>query len=341
MLNYILTFLAVFGVYLGITAVCEHYGVTTLVFPKYILDPAVGIQFGRSRGPFGDTIGNGGMLLLAFMVLACVTSFLTGPKRVLTFGLTLCVVVGIYFTETRAVWLGLAALMATLMSLRTSMRRTSAAVASIVFVGFLAGAGSKFSVFETTLFGARQDTVEYRLNNFQTAWSAFKINPMFGVGYGRFREVAKRFAEDGASGRGLEDGNHSTALGILAELGITGFGLFVAILVCSGIVCLAAHRRLKDERWELERNFALIGLGVLEVFFILGLTNDLNAVAPVNMATFWFIGTASALESSYNESKSGPNRWGKSELPMGAYAARSQPRYVRNDGAVLETVARG
>src|SRR5207253_622867 len=110
-------FLAALGVYLGVTSVCEHFGVTTLVFPKYILDPKIGIQFGRSRGPFLDTIGNGGMLLVSFLFLAYLSSSLKGFKRAVTFLLTLLVVLGIYFTETRAIWLGLAALTAILSSL--------------------------------------------------------------------------------------------------------------------------------------------------------------------------------------------------------------------------------
>ena len=40
-----------FGVYLGFTAVCEIAQLWSLVFPKYIADPKIGLHFGRARGP--------------------------------------------------------------------------------------------------------------------------------------------------------------------------------------------------------------------------------------------------------------------------------------------------
>ncbi|HEX4998807.1 MAG TPA: hypothetical protein VFY29_11305, partial [Terriglobia bacterium] len=50
----LISVLAAIGVYLGLTGIFEHYSISPLVFPKYILDPSVGIQFERARGPFAS-----------------------------------------------------------------------------------------------------------------------------------------------------------------------------------------------------------------------------------------------------------------------------------------------
>ena len=305
MLQEIRLFLAALGVYLGFTSVFEHFGVSSLVFPKYILDPGVGIHFGRSRGPFLDTIGNGGMLLVSFLLLAYLSSSLRGVRRVVTFLLTLIVVLGIYFTDTRAIWLGLAAIAGTLFSLRTTMRRTSAMVGCAILFGFLSGVAGKFSAYEETLFSRRQNTVDYRLDNYQITWRMFEKNPLFGIGFGRFRqEWPNYFDKVDARTRDLIDGNHTTLLGILAELGITGFAIFAAIIVCSAIVCIAAYRQLNEDRWTFERGFVVIGLCALMSCFILGLTNDLRSAAIVNVSAFWLVGIASGIHSGYLASKS-------------------------------------
>ena len=45
--------------YLGTTAAFETAGLRSLVFPRYIGDPSVGIHFGRTRGPFVQSVAEG------------------------------------------------------------------------------------------------------------------------------------------------------------------------------------------------------------------------------------------------------------------------------------------
>jgi len=305
MLKEIRLFLAALGVYLGVTSVSEHFGLNALVFPKYILDPKLGIQFGRSRGPFLDTIGNGGMLLVSFLFLAYLSSSLQGLKRAVTFLLLLLMVLAIYFTDTRAIWLGLAAITAILLTLRTTMRKTAAMIACVTLCGFLSGAGSKFSAYQETLFSRRQNTVDYRLENYQITWRMFEKNPVFGIGFGRFREEwSNYFDKVDARTRDLVDGNHTTLLGILAELGIVGFAAYVAILACLGIICVTAYRRLDEDSWAFERGFVVIASGAFTSLFVLGLTNDLRSTGIVSVCAFWLVGIASSMHCSYLASKS-------------------------------------
>jgi putative inorganic carbon (hco3(-)) transporter len=71
----LLVILTVTGAYLGLTALFETLHVNALVFPKYILDPNVGIHEGRARGPFAEAGANG-----MAMWVCVVAATLTGPR---------------------------------------------------------------------------------------------------------------------------------------------------------------------------------------------------------------------------------------------------------------------
>jgi O-antigen ligase len=304
-LKQILLFFAALGLYLSVTAIAEHLHLTGLIFPQYILDFTVGTHQGRSRGPFVDTIGNGGMLLLSFLSVSCIATSLTGFRRLLAFLLTFLILPAVYFTDTRAVWLGLGVIIATFLILRTPLRRMSALVVGLLVVVFLAGVGSKFSLSERTLFSRRQNTVDSRFDTFQIAWDAFKAHPLVGLGYGKLTiEWSNYFERSGSHlGVGMDDGNHNTLLGILADLGVTGAIPFLGVFACAVIVVCAAYRSLRDAQSIVERQFAVVAIGAVAVYFVLSLTNDLKAQPTINVSVFWLVGVISSVHSARLASK--------------------------------------
>ena len=77
------------------------------VFPKDILNPRLGINFGRSRGPFLSAAVNGtilGMLSVLNFYIAMNTRSLYRIFFIINIFLS---VVGVFFTYTRASWLGI------------------------------------------------------------------------------------------------------------------------------------------------------------------------------------------------------------------------------------------
>lgn len=294
-------FLAIIGAYLSFTAIAEHYeSLNALVFPRYILDRTVGTHWGRSRGPFVDTISNGGVLIAAFLAFSCLSTMLIGARRAAALFFTLLIVPAVYFTDTRGVWIAWAAAAGTLAVLGKGLRRPVVLVALALIVAFVLGIGSKFSWNEQTLFSRRQGTVDYRLDNFQIAWGAFKSNPIFGLGYGNFYGEWRDYADRSQMrlNQGLADGNHSTLLGILAELGLSGAVPFVAVIGFGGLLCLSSHRRLKRANLPFERQVAVVSLGILLSFTVLGLTNDLKAMPTVNIITLGFLGLLTSVMSA-------------------------------------------
>ena len=331
MLMRLFWFLAVVGVYLAFTAIAEHYEfLWPLVFPRYILDPSVGIHWGRSRGPFVDTISNGGMLIAAFLAFSFVAASLTGVKRAVAICLTLLIVPAVYFTETRGVWLGWAAATGTLALFGKELRRPALIVAGVLAITFVVGIGSKFSLSEATLFSRRQNTVDYRLDNYQIAWDAFKANPAFGLGYGQLYGEWRKYYDRNTSrvAQGLADGNHSTILGILAELGLAGALPYAAVIGFGALLCFGSQRLLKRTNRPFERQIAVMALGILQCFVLLGLTNDLKAMPTLNIVVLTFLGVVTSLVSVRPAIRNAAAGQPHQSSPIPARRARMRPSFA-------------
>jgi putative inorganic carbon (hco3(-)) transporter len=72
---------------------------------------------------------------------------------------------------------------------------------------------------------------------YQAAWRMFESSPVFGIGYGMFRQSWAAYADTALTGpaiRSVELSAHSTYLQIMAELGMIGLASYVALLFLSG-----------------------------------------------------------------------------------------------------------
>jgi putative inorganic carbon (hco3(-)) transporter len=339
MLTELLVFFSVFGVYLSVTAIAEHYSIDWLIYPSYIRDYSIGIQAGRSRGPFVNTIGNGGMLVVSFLASNWLASISEGPKRVAFLAAGLLSVPAIYFTETRSVWLAFALVTATFTLLRTPVRRHGTMIIVVLALAFLVGVGSKFSIADQTLFSRRQNTIDYRLDNFEIAWSAFKAKPWFGLGFAKLRTEWADYADlrNSRRGVGLDDGNHSTLLGILAELGLAGTVPFFLALLGSWLMCITGYRRALDTSRDFERQIIVLAICAFEVFCVMGLTSDLRTVPTVIVTAFWFVGMVSTVGFAVAQSRirSASGATSRSTIPpMPAvnwqYGRRARQKHERN-----------
>ena len=130
--------LAAVGAYLGATAFFEMIGPHSLVFPKFILDPALGIHDGRARGPFLEAGADG---LAMFCCAVAAVMLLDRPRKrwirwavIAIAGLCL---LGLVLTLTRQVWAGAAAgaLLASVGSRRLRRHLPAAMIAGVVVIG--------------------------------------------------------------------------------------------------------------------------------------------------------------------------------------------------------------
>jgi putative inorganic carbon (hco3(-)) transporter len=225
------------GAYLGVTAVFEVIGPQALVFPRYIVDPTVGLAFGRARGPFVEA-GTNGLAIFAAGVSALLLLWTVRPLsrgvRVLLAGVAALCTIGILLTLTRQVWLGtgLALIVVALTSARGRRLLVPAVAAIAILVGgaYLFAPGVKAKVTERA---GDKTPVWDRLNLSNAAIRMFEEKPMLGWGWNGFRTNSRDFfrqADDypmTTPGTGV----HNVFLANLVDLGMVGTALWAFALV--------------------------------------------------------------------------------------------------------------
>jgi O-antigen ligase len=239
----LLVALVALGAYLGATAIFERTGVDALVFPKYILDPNVGTQFGRARGPFVEAVSNG--FALSMCAIACLIAFKQWPeprgRRISVTVLMLCIA-GIILTMQRSVWLAAGA--ATVVTIATLAGNRRKAVKGVVAIAVAIG------IALLTIPGLYSDisarfeenrTVHDRENLNRAAVNMFEERPLLGFGWGLFAAGVPQYfeqADDYPLGNLLGAALHNTALTYLVELGLIGavlWGLALLLGVGGGL----------------------------------------------------------------------------------------------------------
>ena len=240
----LLRVLVIIGLYLGVTAIFEVVGPHALVFPKFIMDPNVGIQFGRARGPFTESEADGLAMCQCGFAAAFAVTRLPGkwkPLSVLTVGLC---AVGILLTLTRSVWIGSALGIAAVCLLTPALRKLliplaiSFGVFIVVVLAVLPSVRSDAS--------ARAGTTRSLWDRQNTNDAAVRIveqHPLTGVGWVRFLSVSEDYVRQARTYpiTNINIEVHNVTLGRAAELGLPGAGLWVFAVLAGP--CLVFIRR--------------------------------------------------------------------------------------------------
>lgn len=260
--------------YLVFTGLAAHYQISWLVWPRYMLDTTLMNQADRLTGPFTNSSMLGAALVMNLGCLCIMTLYSQGWKRLYLYALMIVSCACIYFTSTRTVWLGLFAVLVTFYVSRTGLRKPARMIGMFLLAVALAGIGSKFSLYQNSLFSRRQQTIQYRLINLEAGLKLFSEHPYFGIGYGGF---ARRMHQGdvGFDEKALGSGNENTWLGILVDLGLVGFSLYAMIfllLIRSNIQTLRRY----DGEQPFARPFAALALAVVIYTAINANTGDLR-----------------------------------------------------------------
>ncbi len=205
--NTLLIGLVAIGLYLGATGVFEGLHVWRLVFPSYIANPNLGIQWGRARGPFLESTGDGFCILCGMVAAAiALTSWRSQWARLACY---LTIVLGgaaLFFTLTRSVWIGgfLGIVAAMLLA-----RQTRRILVPVILVGAVAVAATlavspriRSDVIGRT---ESQSPVWDRENTDLAALKIISKYPLTGVGWENFINVSGAVHAPAA---GLPDHRH-------------------------------------------------------------------------------------------------------------------------------------
>jgi O-antigen ligase len=288
------------GIYLAAIAVAETAGWWSLVVPRYIADPTLGIHFGRARGP---TLNAASMGLYLTACLWCAWALLGQVRRgwqlVLLAALP-AMALGVVLTYTRSTWLGLAASGLVVLGLQLPRRLRWPALAAILMAGTLLVA-----VDWNHLVGIRregtasesQHSVSQRMSFAYVSWQMFKDHPILGVGWGRFYDRKLPYLSDRSQDFELESlrplNHHNTLLGLLTETGLVGLGAFLALLAVWARYAWSLVVDANLPRWV--RSHGVLMLALLVSYLASAMFHDLTLVAQQEWLLMVFAGLTAGL----------------------------------------------
>lgn len=329
----ILLFLVWIGLYLSLTAIGEHFPfLSKLVLPQLIMDPNAGIHWGRARGPFLNAAVNGTVLGMIFPIAIFLGMRERTRPELKWFCLTVAALIPIalYFTLTRACWLGgLAAAM--IMAAYYPKLRGPALAVLIVLAVTIAG---KWTIEASTGTGQGMERLRSKapiynriyLNDI--TWRMFEKRPLFGYGLDTFPHISHRFFRK-IKGvpyyalRGLA--HHNTFLVVLVELGVFGF------LSLMSVYFFILKRGADLFRAASDGDPGLRGLAVtfgaasavlfLNMFFI-----DMRFFAFPNAVFFILGGMLTGLRPSFRPVRVLPDASGPARAGSWPSAGLSRPR---------------
>lgn len=256
--------LVVVGLYLGVTAVFEVIGPNALVFPRYIMNPDVGILFGRARGPFAGAEPDGMVMAACLFASGLHVTRSRGTWRVLSVLTVVATSVGVLLTLTRSVWigtiLGLLVIAVVVPELRAKLTGlvVAVAVSLAVLVVAVPGLASTLSARITT-----ERSIYDRQNTDAAAVRVIARHPLTGIGWVEFVDQSIDWVRqaDTYPVTNVRIEVHNVVLSRAAELGLIGAALWVgSVLTGPGLALL---RRPGDP--EL-RGWRIVFLGYAAVW---------------------------------------------------------------------------
>ncbi len=237
---------------------------------------------------FGGAEGDPNYLaaqLVPAIVLAAALAAERG-RSIARWGLAACVValtIGLAHTQSRGGLIA-AATVGVTAAVLYRRRWRSALLLAVGFVVIVAGTWLAVSPQAPSHVFKRNDGGAGRSTLWLVAWRVAEANPVGGAGLDNFRSVAPRYVRQPGTLRYVEKVTdrphvvHNTYLQLLAEAGLVGLGLFLAVVTA----CLAAawraatafERRARPDLALLSRAVLLAGVGALAALLFISAGTD-------------------------------------------------------------------
>ena len=298
--------LAGLGVYLGVTGVLEITGQWWAVFPSHIADPAVGLHFGRARGPMVHSVSFGLYLGLGLLA-AWLWQWRFGRLgRLLLLLPAPIMLAGIYGSYTRSVWMGTALGLMLVLALTLQGRWRALVLGGLISaVGLLAVTrmDSLVSLDRELPASYAGKSVELRGELAYVSWNMFLDHPLLGVGFDQFFKAKLPYLADRSTSLVLEAArdqvHHNVFLSLLTETGLVGLGLFLAMLTLWGRTAwrLASDGGLPN--WV--RAQGALTVGALGLYVCQALFHELSYLSMDNALLFFLAGITTGLHSQLAE----------------------------------------
>lgn len=231
----LLATLVAMGLYLGLTVVFETAHLDALVYPKYILNAHVGIQYGRGRGPFADAVANG------FALYVCAVAGLTAVRvwrrpraRALAASVGLLCFLGAYLSLQRSVWVGATLGTIVMMLVTPYLRKLLLPMIAIGVIGLFAALVVIPGLRTSATKRANQVGTLYDRQNLTVAGiNMLQAKPVTGFGWLKFQSDSQLYFRQSQNYplTATKLGIHNFILGYAVDLGIPGLLLWVLALI--------------------------------------------------------------------------------------------------------------
>jgi O-antigen ligase len=298
--------LAVFGLYLAVTAILEITGQWGLVFPRYIADPNIGIHFGRARGPALQSSVNGSVMVMCLGALWVTYAWQMRASRAgVMFAILLVPLfaAAVYFTYTRSVWLGAAVAGTLVLALTLHGRWRPLVLGGLTAVALLA----VVTQWESLVAFQREDSAAVtRESTYMRASFAyvslqmFKDRPLWGFGFGQFPRENRVYLGDRRPELRLESirgyVHHNTPLCILVEMGLIGLLVYLALFAAWARNGWRLWRNRQQPNWV--RAHGLVLLAGLACYTAQMIFHDVTYSPIDNTMLYLLAGLASGLQAT-------------------------------------------
>jgi len=293
----LLKFFFVIGVYLAFTGWCEYMKIWSLVFPRYIADPTIGIHFGRVRGPFLVSPTMGLTLVFCFFNNLVLARQLRGIiSKYVIYVVCILMLPVIFWTQTRSVWLAmiLGGVIWIAYTRRHWSRVAAVCVLTAAAIVALTANMENITTRDRTRGGvAEMESIYMRAGLALITWDIFKDYPIAGVGFGHFRDVAPSYARRVDSpyytfaSTAME---HNNFLSMLAETGMVGLLLYLALLLAFITCSIQLYRRLPESApGPICRDFLILYWVLFAAYLVDGMFRE-TSVHPFTNSLFFGIG---------------------------------------------------
>lgn len=303
-----LTALAVFGVYLGATAVAETHGLGWLVYPRYIASTENLEFLGRARGPLMNPAGAGVLLGLCLGSAVLLWPNTDRFGRALLGVVSLLLLAGVYSTMTRTAWLGAGLGLLLICGLAIPRRLRAPALAACVLAVGVVGATQwenllRFKRDKAQTASDTEDSVKLRPILAMVALKMFADRPLTGCGFGHYPEAHEQYLSERPWGLPLEKAEpyiqHNVLLNFLVELGLIGAGLFTIVLALWLRDAWFLWTNRASPTWM--RQCSLLFLAFFVNYFVNGMFHDVTLMPMINMFLYFLAGTIVAIRQDAEE----------------------------------------
>ncbi len=292
--------LAFYGIYLAVTGILEITQQWSLVFPRHIADPTLGIHFGRARGPMLTSVSFGLYLAVCLLAVLSLLPRLNRFERLATVVMLPLFFASLYFSYTRSVWIGIS--LGLFITAGLVFRgRLRGAVLALMVIG---GAGVWFAQSdniigfkrEVSATVTRESAVE-RQSFAYVSWKMFEQKPLLGVGFGHFPREKLDFLSDRETDLPLENirpfVHHNTFLCLLTETGAIGLGLLLIVLFGWIRNGWTTWKSPQAPAWA--RRHAVLFLGAMGIYVAQLAFHELSYSPLDNMLIFFLAGIQAGL----------------------------------------------